>query len=82
MKKKNLIKLFATNLVLVLCSCGKNYDCVCTSISKGSSGLNNTIETVTTDRFRKKETARLMCENIKQMSTSPSATTQLTCVLK
>jgi Na+-transporting NADH:ubiquinone oxidoreductase subunit NqrF len=82
LKIKSILFLFA---VIIISSCGKNYNCKCTAIATTKSGSTTTttkIETVNSDRYRKQETARLMCENLKTMSASASATTESTCILE
>ena len=71
--------------ILSISSCGKEYNCKCTSVistKSGSAISTQTNETVSSDRYNKKETARLMCENLKTLSSTATTTSQSTCILE
>ena len=81
-KSKFLFFLFG---LLLISSCGKEYNCICTAVistKSGSAISTQTYETVSSDRYRKKETARLMCENLKNLGSTPTTTTEGTCILE
>jgi len=72
-------------IAISFASCGKSYNCTCTSTSSINTGggiTTNSMQTVTSEKYNKRETARLMCEDVASMSSSPSATTQNTCILE
>lgn len=80
---KIIIGLF---IVILASSCGKDYTCKCTATTTttkaGSNPETYKLETSNSDKYRKRETARLMCENAGTTSSSPSATSITTCTLQ
>lgn len=78
-------KIFICLLFLVLVSCGKQYTCECTAVS--AMRMGNSIDTTKqktneTDRYKDQEEARLMCENIKIETSTPSFTSTTNCKIK
>ncbi len=80
------VKIISSTIgLLMIISCGKSYNCKCTGITTIKNGTTTTttkLETASSEKYLKRETARLMCVNNEAMSSSPTSTIESTCILE